>query len=139
MSEKGPCGPCTEINYDSTPDKSGGKLVNRGSPDVVEIWNLVFIQFNRNADQSLTPLPAKHVDTGMGLERVVKVLQGKTSNYDTDLFTPLMEAIGQLAGRQYGGRLNDKYDVSFRVIADHVRMLTFALSDGGVPSNKGRG
>src|SRR2546421_552845 len=140
MGETGPCGPCTEISYDSTPDKSGGRLVNRGSPDVVEIWNLVFIQFNRNADQSLTPLPAKHVDTGMGLERVVKVLQGKSSNYDTDLFTPLFDAIQKATGApKYGGRLEDLKDTAYRVIADHIRALTFALTDGATPSNVGRG
>src|SRR5205814_1849594 len=93
MGDTGPCGPCTEVHIDRTPDKSGAKLVNAGTDKVIEIWNLVFIQFNRNADRSLTPLPAKHVDTGMGFERVVSVIQGKASNYDTDIFKPLFEAI----------------------------------------------
>ncbi len=138
MGETGPCGPCTEIHYDNTPDLSGGKLVNKGTPDVIEIWNLVFIQFNRNPDKSLTPLPAKHVDTGMGFERVTKVLQGKTSNYDTDVFTPIMDAIGSIFGRAYGRTLEDSCDIAFRVISDHVRMATFAITDGARPGNKKR-
>ena len=139
MGDTGPCGPCTEIHYDNTPDLTGAKLVNKGTPDVIEIWNLVFIQFNRNADKSLTPLPAKHVDTGMGFERVTKVLQGKTSNYDTDVFTPIIDAIAQKVGRTYGGSLIALDDIAFRVIADHLRMLTFSIADGGLPDNKGRG
>jgi alanyl-tRNA synthetase len=139
MGDTGPCGPCSEIHYDRTPDKSGGKLVNAGSPLVIEIWNLVFIQFNRAADRKLTPLPAKHVDTGMGFERVTAILQGKESNYDTDVFSPIMGAIGKLVGKRYGGGLDDVNDVAFRVIADHLRMLTFAITDGAVPDNKGRG
>lgn len=138
MGETGPCGPCTEIHIDRTPDKSGAHLVNKGTPDVIEIWNLVFIQFNRNEDRSLTPLPAKHVDTGMGFERVTAVLQDKRSNYDTDVFTPIMEAVGQLTGKQYGGRLDDLADIAFRVIADHLRMATFAITDGARPGNKKR-
>ncbi len=138
MGETGPCGPCTEIHIDRTPDKSGGKLVNQGTPDVIEIWNLVFIQFNRGPDKKLTPLPAKHVDTGMGFERICAVLQGKTSNYDTDVFTPIMDAIGHLTGKKYGGRLDDVHDVGFRVIADHLRMATFAITDGARPGNKKR-
>ena len=139
MGATGPCGPCTEIHYDATPDKSGAALVNQSSDQVVEIWNNVFIQFNRNEDQSLTPLPAQHVDTGMGFERITKVIQGKSSNYDTDVFTPLLDAIGRLNGTQYGGKLDDRTDTGFRVIADHLRMATFALVDGAVPDGKGRG
>jgi alanyl-tRNA synthetase len=139
MGETGPCGPCSEIHFDRTPDASGGKLINAGQPEVIEIWNLVFIQFNRDADKKLTPLPARHVDTGMGFERITAVLQGKESNYDTDIFQPLMEAIGKLTHKTYGGRLEDMTDIAFRVIADHIRMLTFAITDGGMPSNKGRG
>lgn len=140
MGNTGPCGPCTEVHYDSTPDRSGGKLVNAGTDKVVEIWNLVFIQFNRNEDRSLTPLPARHVDTGMGFERIVKVIQGKASNYDTDVFAPLLAAIGNVTkAPPYGGRLDDLKDVAYRVIADHIRTLTFALTDGAIPSNEGRG
>ena len=138
MGSTGPCGPCTEIHYDSTPDKSGAKLVNASSDQVVEIWNNVFIQFNRNEDQSLTPLPAQHVDTGMGFERITKVLQGKASNYDTDVFTPILDAIGKATGKKYGGRLDDMTDTGFRVIADHLRMSTFAIVDGARPGNKKR-
>ncbi len=138
MGETGPCGPCTEIHIDRTPDKSGASLVNKGSAEVIEIWNLVFIQFNRNPDKSLTPLPAKHVDTGMGFERITAVLQGKTSNYDTDVFSPIMDAIGKLTGKHYGGRLDDMTDVGFRAIADHLRMAAFAITDGARPGNKKR-
>jgi alanyl-tRNA synthetase len=140
MGETGPCGPCTEIHYDKTPDKSGRGLVNKGTDKVIEIWNLVFIQFNRNPDKSLTPLPSKHVDTGMGFERVTAVLQGKDSNYDTDVFAPIFEAIRDVTkGPRYGGRLDDLKDTAYRVIADHIRTLTFALTDGAMPSNEKRG
>lgn len=140
MGDTGPCGPCTEIHIDRTPDRSGAKLVNRGSPDVIEIWNLVFIQYNRNADKSLTPLPAKHVDTGMGFERVTAVLQSKSSNYDTDVFTPIFRAIRDVTvAPPYGGKLDDLKDTAYRVIADHIRTLVFAITDGAVPSNEKRG
>jgi len=139
MGDTGPCGPCSEIHYDGTPDKSGAKLVNVGSPDCIEIWNLVFIQFNRDANGKLTPLSANHVDTGMGLERVTRVLQGKNSNYDTDLFMPIIDAIGKIAGKKYAASLDGKTDIAFRVIADHLRTLVFAITDGGMPSNEGRG
>ncbi len=140
MGDTGPCGPCSEIHYDSTPDFSGARLVNRGDPRVLEIWNLVFIQFNRGEGGRLTALPARHVDTGMGLERLVRVLQHKDSNYDTDLFTPIFAMIRERTGaRVYGGALEDPVDIAYRVIADHIRCLTAAITDGAVPSNEGRG
>lgn len=137
MGDTGPCGPCSEIHYDKTPDKSGGPLVNAGVPEVVEIWNLVFIQHNRNADGSLTDLPAKHVDTGMGFERVCAVMQEKASNYDTDVFMPYIKWQEQATGHTYG--LNDKSDIAMRVISDHVRTLSCAIADGALPGNEGRG
>jgi len=140
MGAAGPCGPCTEIHFDSTPDGSGGDLVNLDHPDVIEFWNLVFIQFNRRDDGSLVPLPARHVDTGMGLERVVRILQGKRSNYDTDLWSPLFDAIQRETGAAaYGGSLEDPADTAYRVIADHVRCLTIAITDGVRPGADGRG
>ncbi len=139
MGETGPCGPCSEVHIDLTADKSGGRLVNAGSPQVIEIWNLVFIQFNRNSQGELEPLPAKHVDTGMGFERITAVLQGKTSNYDSDIFAPLLEKITELTGIAYGRRLESETDIAMRVLADHIRTLSFAIADGATPSNEGRG
>jgi alanyl-tRNA synthetase len=136
MGETGPCGPCSEIHIDLTPDYSGGSLVNAGDPRVMEIWNLVFIQNNRNERGELEPLPAKHVDTGMGFERLCAILQGKSSNYDTDVFTPILEAIVRATGQPYEGESNQ---VAMRVLADHIRMLTFSIADGAIPANDGRG
>ncbi|MFI4859175.1 MAG: alanine--tRNA ligase [Phycisphaerales bacterium JB063] len=145
MGDTGPCGPCSELHYDRSPDKSGGALVNADAQDtVVEIWNLVFIQFNRNQDGSLSTLPAKHVDTGMGFERIVRVLQGKDSNYDTDVFAPIFDTIQKVTGaRAYipgadEAELKDPINIAYRVIADHIRTLVFALSDGAHCGNEGR-
>ncbi len=136
MGDTGPCGPCSEIHIDLTADGSGGSLVNAGDPRVMEIWNLVFIQNNRTKDGSLEALPAKHVDTGMGFERITAVLQGKRSNYDTDVFTPIIDRIAQITGRPYK---SEPHQVAMRVIADHIRMLSFAIADGAIPGNDGRG
>jgi alanyl-tRNA synthetase len=136
MGETGPCGPCSEIHIDLTPDRSGGTLVNAGDPRVMEIWNLVFIQHNRNEKGELENLPAKHVDTGMGFERVCAVLQGKSSNYDTDVFSTIIASIGQRTGTRYD---TGAHQVAMRVIADHLRMLTFSITDGALPGNEGRG
>ncbi|MBM2841577.1 MAG: alanine--tRNA ligase, partial [Bacteroidetes bacterium] len=139
MGETGPCGPCSEIHIDLTPDMSGGKLVNAGDARVMEIWNLVFIQNNRNEKGELEPLPAKHVDTGMGFERMCAILQGKSSNYDTDVFMPIISRIAETVGKPYTSKLDSPTDIAMRVIADHIRMLTFSISDGTIPSNEGRG
>jgi alanyl-tRNA synthetase len=137
MGDTGPCGPCSEIHYDSTTDKSGGPLVNTGSPEVIEIWNLVFIQYNRGADGTLTELPMKHVDTGMGFERICAVLQNKKSNYDTDVFQPYIKWFNDNTVLAY--RQRDDTDIAMRVIADHIRTLTSAIADGALPGNEGRG
>jgi alanyl-tRNA synthetase len=146
MGETGPCGPCSEIHIDRTPDGTAtASMVNAGVPEVMEIWNLVFIQYNRDASGTLTPLPAKHVDTGMGFERICAVLQNKFSNYDTDVFMPLILRTCEITGKTYNGALSgiDKHqldtDTAMRVLADHVRALTFAIADGAIPSNEGRG
>lgn len=135
MGDTGPCGPCSEIHFDFTKDGCRPEDINAGHEEVIEIWNLVFIQYNRKKDRELEPLPMKHVDTGMGFERVVRVFQNKRSNYDTDIFSPLINKIGEITGKKYEG---DNVS-SFNAIADHIRALTFAVSDGAVPSNEGRG
>jgi len=139
MGSTGPCGPCSEIHYDCTPDGNGGHLVNLDDPNVIELWNLVFIQYNRGEDGALATLPNQHVDTGMGLERIVRVLQGKNSNYDTDLWSPIFEAIQTHTGaRGYSGGLEDHIDIAYRVVADHIRCLVVAIADGGRPGSAGR-
>ncbi|MCK3686013.1 alanine--tRNA ligase [Maribellus sp. YY47] len=142
MGDTGPCGPCSEIHVDlrsqAEIDKlSGRELVNKDHPQVIEIWNLVFIQFNRKANGSLEELPAKHVDTGMGFERLCMVLQGVTSNYDTDVFQNTIAEIGKLCGKKYGD--DEKADIAMRVIADHLRAVAFAIADGQLPSNNKAG
>ncbi len=139
MGETGPCGPCSEIHIDLTPDLSGGNLVNAGDARVMEIWNLVFIQNNRNDKGELENLPAKHVDTGAGFERICAVLQGRSSNYDTDVFMPIINKIAETVGKEYTGTLDSPTDIAMRVIADHIRMLTFSITDGAIPGNEGRG
>jgi len=140
MGDTGPCGPCSEIHIDLTDDLSGGHLVNKGSPLVIELWNLVFIQHNRTALGDLEDLPQKHVDTGMGFERVCAVLQGKKSNYESDVFTPLLKRIGELCGTPYEKFQHDSIEqISMRVMADHIRTLAFAIADGAIPSNEDRG
>ena len=138
MGDTGPCGPCSEIHIDSRPEEEkakvpGSQLVNKDHPQVIEIWNLVFMQFNRKADGSLEGLPAKVIDTGMGFERLVRTLQGKTSNYDTDVFQPILKAIADMAGTAYGK--DNQQDIAMRVIADHIRTIAFSITDGQLPSN----
>ena len=142
MGEQGPCGPCSEIHVDirSNEEKakiSGHELINKDHPQVVEIWNLVFMEFNRKANGSLVPLPNKHIDTGMGFERLCMVLQNVTSNYDTDVFTPIIREIETISGLDYGK--HTKQDIAIRVIADHVRAVAFSIADGQLPSNTGAG
>ena len=138
MGDTGPCGPCSEIHVDSRSEEEkaqtpGRELVNKDHPQVIEIWNLVFMQFNRKADGSLEGLPAKVIDTGMGFERLVRTLQGKTSNYDTDVFQPLIKVLGDMAGCKYGD--DEKKDIAMRVVVDHLRAIAFAIADGQLPSN----
>lgn len=144
MGESGPCGPCSEIHVDlRTPEEkakiSGLDLVNNDHPQVVEIWNLVFMQYNRKADGSLENLPAKHIDTGMGFERLCMALQQKSSNYDTDVFTPLIAKVEELSDATYTGILEDEKDIAIRVVVDHIRAVSFAIADGQLPSNGGAG
>src|SRR5690349_1344586 len=159
MGDTGPCGPCSELHVDLTPDgDTRGSLVNKNDSRCIEIWNLVFIQFNANPDGSFTPLPQRHVDTGMGFERATAIIQGTknltdfsrtVSNYETDIFRPIFDEIEKLSGKKYESTLpqhgtageseQEKVDIAFRVIADHVRALSFAIADGIIPSNEGRG
>jgi alanyl-tRNA synthetase len=138
MGETGPCGPCSEIHFDNRNDEerakvSGADLVNEDHPQVIEIWNLVFMQYNRFSDGNLKPLPHSHVDTGMGFERLAMIIQGVKSNYDTDIFQPIIQAIAKKAGQKYGK--NHKQDIAMRVIADHIRAISFSIADGQLPSN----
>ena len=142
MGEQGPCGPCSEIHVDIRPKAdrekiSGLDLVNKDHPQVVELWNLVFMQFNRKANGSLENLPALHVDTGMGFERLCMVMQKTQSNYDTDVFRPLMQEVETITNNEYGK--DEKVDIAIRVIADHLRAVAFSIADGQIPSNTGAG
>ncbi|HKL40598.1 MAG TPA: alanine--tRNA ligase-related protein, partial [Cryomorphaceae bacterium] len=143
MGDVGPCGPCSEIHVDLRSEeerksKPGSDLVNKDHPQVVEIWNLVFMELSRKADGKLVPLKEKHIDTGMGFERLAMVLQGKQSNYDTDVFSPLIAFLEKETGVKYG-RTDSKQDVAFRVLSDHVRAVAFAIADGQMPGNTGSG
>ena len=138
MGDTGPCGPCSEIHIDLRSDAEraslpGVELINKDHPQVIEIWNLVFMQFQRMADGKLEPLPARVIDTGMGFERLCMALQGKTSNYDTDVFTPLIDKIAELSGYEYGK--DKRVDIAMRVIADHTRTIAFSIADSQLPSN----
>lgn len=142
MGDTGPCGPCSEIHYDLRPDMErfeidGKTLVNNDHPQVIEIWNNVFMQYNRKADGSLENLPDKHVDTGMGFERLVRAIHGKNSNYDTDIFLDTINELERISGKNYGE--TEKTDIAFRVIADHIRAISFTIADGQLPSNNGAG
>ncbi|WP_265429548.1 alanine--tRNA ligase [Chryseobacterium sp. YIM B08800] len=144
MGASGPCGPCSEIHVDLRSAEEKAKIpgitrVNQDDPQVVEVWNLVFMEFNRKADGSLEKLPAQHVDTGMGFERLCMALQGKSSNYDTDVFTPLIAKVEELSGKKYTGILEDEKDIAIRVVVDHIRAVSFAIADGQLPSNGGAG
>lgn len=150
MGDTGPCGPCSEIHIDLRPDNErkevdGKTLVNNDHPQVIEVWNNVFMQYNRMADSSLQPLPDKHVDTGMGFERLVRAIEGKTSNYDSSVFMPLINKVEQLSGIKYSGgdnlssNPNEKTDIAIRVIVDHIRAVAFTIADGQLPSNNGAG
>jgi alanyl-tRNA synthetase len=146
MGDQGPCGPCSEIHIDlreasEIAKKGGRELVNNDDPQVIEIWNLVFMQFNRKADASLEPLPDKHVDTGMGFERLVRAIEMKKSNYDTDVFRPLIQFLEQTSGKNYyeDEAQNGKACIAMRVVADHIRAVAFAISDGQLPSNNKAG
>src|SRR5438477_50871 len=159
MGDTGPCGPCSELHVDLTPDgDTRGTLVNKDDPRCIEIWNLVFIQFNANADGTFSPLPQRHVDTGLGLERTTAIIQGTKnltdfsgtiSNYETDIFRPIFDELEKLSAKKYGSTIpkhgsagendQEKIDIAFRVIADHIRALSFAIADGIIPSNEGRG
>ena len=142
MGDTGPCGPCSEIHIDLRDPAAravvpGEQLVNKDNPEVIEIWNLVFIQYNRKADGSLESLPQRHIDTGMGFERLTRAIQGKTSNYDTDVFQPIIQEISNIAGIKYGAARET--DVAMRVVADHIRTISFAICDGQLPSNNKAG